>query len=192
MNFSIKISNIGYKKMLYYLIDSTPKILLEEDEPKFSFLDRFVQDHEGIDKEKAYRIWVEYLKFMVLKVKYSHKTPSVLVDLMWHQHITYTRSYFKLMEFIADARGTDFEYLHHDPTVGGDESKLKYRKQYEDTLELYKKEFNEVPPKDIWQSVDDRFQTKVTTKLEYPCVIKNKNGWKKICIDDDDYDYGCG
>jgi hypothetical protein len=63
----------------------------------------------GIDAETALRAEDLYRKYLTLIARYPGQdfTPSRLIDLVWHAHITSTRQY------MADCDLLFGEYLHH-------------------------------------------------------------------------------
>jgi len=100
------------------------------------------------------KVLAEYKKFIYLScISDGHVTPSDQIDQAWHLHLTYTKSYWiELCQNILNSN------VHHFPTKGGDSESDKYRKQYEYTLELYEREFDDAAPDRIWPSIDDRFK----------------------------------
>ena len=120
--------------------------------PKLSFSERLARDNRWtLDFTK--RVIREYLRFVYLAcVSERPVTPSVAVDQVWHLHLCYTRSYWTEL-----CQGTLNEPLHHGPTRGGLEEGIKYREQYEHTIELYRSEFGEAAPEDIWPNSARRF-----------------------------------
>jgi hypothetical protein len=90
-------------------------------------------------------VW-EYKKFVYLGVTSNFNvTPSKVIDQVWHQHILFSRAYRK---FCADV--IEYEFDHHPELLPFDDQTSIYNTQYGDTLDLYKKEFNQTPPADIW------------------------------------------
>lgn len=91
------------------------------------------------------RVIQEYKKFIFLAMVADHVvSPSTIVDRVWHLHLLYTHSYWS--QFCEEVLKNP---LHHNPSRGGQEEKLKYQHLYEQTLETYKKYFGN-PPADIW------------------------------------------
>lgn len=84
------------------------------------------------NEEDAHLGLLEVLKFLTLISKYKKKlTPSLNVDLAWHEFVLHTRKYgvFCLENF--------GEFIHHTP--GGNEEENEQR--FKQTLALYKVEF---------------------------------------------------
>ncbi len=108
----------------------------------------------------ANRVIDEYRKFTYLAcISDQTVTPSDEVDQAWHLHLTYTRNYWDQFCGVILERA-----LHHEPTRGGSDEDQKYERFYNDTLELYEKEFGHKPPMDIWPSADIRFSKAVRMK----------------------------
>ncbi len=125
---------------------------IDHGTPEFSFTARLARDNRWtLDfTQRAVR---EYLRFVYLaSISERPVTPSVAVDQVWHFHLCYTRSYWT--ELCQDVLNGP---LHHGPTRGGLEEGIKYREQYDYTRDLYRGEFGEVAPDDIWPSSDRRF-----------------------------------
>jgi len=99
------------------------------------------QDWTGDFAERAIK---EYLRFICLAVVAGHPvTPSFVVDEVWHTHLIFTRSYW---EELGDIVG---RLIHHDPGQGENGDETMFARQYQRTLESYRKFFSE-PPADIW------------------------------------------
>lgn len=93
----------------------------------------------------------EYRRFVYLtQVSDKPITPSEVIDLVWHMHLTFTRSYWDGMcEGVLGAK------LHHEPASGPSELS-RYQAQYKETLKLYKREFGTRPPKKVWCKLPKR------------------------------------
>ena len=142
----MKISKLTlYKKIISLKID--------EDDIAFKFSERLSRENNWSSKYSK-RCIHEYKKFIYLTcISKSNLTPSDQVDQAWHLHLTYTKSYWSdLCKNILKSE------LHHGPTKGGTKEQNKYSEQYLTTLNLYKEEFNEDPPQDIWPDVQKRFK----------------------------------
>jgi hypothetical protein len=93
----------------------------------------------------------EYRRFLYLtQVSDAEVTPSAVVDVVWHLHLTYTREYWQ--ELCDGVLGRP---LHHDPCLGPEENP-RYERQYEATRQLYADEFATSPPRDIWRTRRER------------------------------------
>ena len=140
-----KAMNITLKqKLLAFEID--------QGEPQLKFTDRLARENAW-STEFSRRVVQEYLRFLYLAcISTNPVTPSIAVDQAWHLHLCYTRSYW--IDLCQEVLGRS---LHHGPTRGGIIESSKYHCQYAETLLLYEREFGQVPPTDIWPSVDVRF-----------------------------------
>ena len=94
----------------------------------------------------------EYACFMAM-IYFSKNTltPSEEVDRIWHAHQALTVDY---RNFCNEIFG---RFIHHTPTVGGQEDTDKFTSIYADTLEFYKFLFKREPCKGLWPSPSDRF-----------------------------------
>lgn len=101
----------------------------------------------------AERVFVEYKRFLFLTIEAGHPvTPSDEVDQAWHLHMLYTRSYWDVLCTSVLPRP-----LHHGPTLGGRDEDTKFHDWYTNTLDSYRRLFNEEPPPDIWPAPAHRF-----------------------------------
>lgn len=92
------------------------------------------------------RVMAEYKRFVFLGQVAGHPvTPSVMVDEVWHLHLTYSENYWRV--FCPTVLGRDF---HHHPTRGGGEETQKFADWYTRTLASYAAWFGEPAPADIW------------------------------------------
>ncbi|MCP5405076.1 MAG: hypothetical protein H6922_02500 [Pseudomonadaceae bacterium] len=95
-----------------------------------------VQEDTGMPAEMLVRAEDLYRKFLVLVGKYGKPmVPPVLVDHVWHAHITFTRQYMADCEFLFG------EYLHHEPADGEGESEECSSLFNVVTVEKYQSEF---------------------------------------------------
>ena len=116
-----------------------------------SILKTLVREKYCIGDSDLYYI-VEYARFMTM-IYFSKNTltPSEEVDHVWHLHQCLTIDYRNFCEKIYG------KFIYHTPTVGGQDDSIKYKKIYAATIEFYKFLFKEMPPIELWPSVDDRF-----------------------------------
>lgn len=117
-----------------------------------TFVGRLAREN-GWSARRAAQIYQEYLRFIYLAMVAGHPvTPSEDVDQAWHLHLCFSRSYWD------DLCGCILKRpLHHGPTRGGKKEGIRYRDQYQRTLESYRTHFGEEPPGDIWPEPDKRF-----------------------------------
>jgi len=134
------------------LYEKIMSLEIDEDSINFTFSDRLSRENKW-KKSYCKRCLVEYKKFIYLSsISNKNLTPSDQVDQVWHLHLTYTKSYW--LNLCRNILNTE---LHHGPTKGGEIELNKYKEQYQQTLNIYKKEFNEFPPNDIWPNLEKRF-----------------------------------
>jgi hypothetical protein len=88
----------------------------------------------------------EYKKFVYLGVVSNfHVTPSKIIDVVWHEHILFTKAY---REFCDEVIGYQFD--HHPELMPMADETGRYNAQYVDTIEFYISEFSFKPPTDVW------------------------------------------
>ena len=94
----------------------------------------------------ALRAISEYRRFVYLGViSEFYVTPPKIIDRVWHEHLLFTRGY---RDFCRHVLKTDFD--HAPELVPTPDQTSVFQAQYDATLELYAKEFNAIPPADIW------------------------------------------
>ena len=123
----------------------------DDEDEDLTFSARLARDNAwSIDY--ALRAIGEYRRFIYLSaVSQTEVTPSDQVDQVWHLHLTNTRDYWETFS------RTIGKQVHHNPTSGGDAEQRRYLDNYRSTLSLYRLEFDEIPPGDIWPDEDARF-----------------------------------
>jgi len=132
----------------------------DDGDAAFPFSARLAHDN-GWSRTFAERVVTEYKRFLYLAcISPTAVTPSEEVDQAWHLHLTYSRSYW--LDLCPNVLRRD---LHHGPTKGGEQETLRYRDQYRDTLKLYRTEFGEDAPSQIWPGLNDRFAGAATSHL---------------------------
>jgi hypothetical protein len=87
--------------------------------------------------EEAAHAVRRYKNFLILILKYPKEllAPAPDIDEVWHNHILFTREYFRDTQEIFGG------YLHHSPADPDDQSIME-EAQWR-TADLYHKEFNE-------------------------------------------------
>lgn len=94
----------------------------------------------------ALRALNEYKKFIFLGLVSDFQvTPSKIIDVVWHEHILFSKAY---REFCEQVIGQPFD--HYPELVPLEDQTGRFSAQYLDTIDLYKKEFSQDPPADIW------------------------------------------
>lgn len=125
---------------------------IDDYNSSFTFTQRLAREN-GWSIDYATRVVHEYKKFIYMAMISSISlTPSDEVDQAWHLHMLYTESYWD--ELCAKVLGRE---IGHGPTKGGSSERIKYNDQYNNTLDLYKVEFGNDAPKDIWPDAKNRF-----------------------------------
>jgi hypothetical protein len=116
-----------------------------EDAPTKAFADKLARKL-GWSTSFARRAIAEYRRFVYLgMVSPFSVTPSKVIDQVWHEHQLFTEAYRK---FCAEVLGRHFD--HTPELVPIDDQTAVFQAQYRDTLELYRREFDQEPPHDIW------------------------------------------
>lgn len=113
----------------------------------FTFSQRLAKEN-NLTHEFAKEIVEEYKKFIFLCcISNKMVSPSYYVDLAWHLHLTYTKSYWN--EMCRDILGKE---IHHMPTEGGKSEDLKFKGFYDYTLAFYKEKFGNEPVTKVWKN----------------------------------------
>lgn len=87
---------------------------------------------------------LEYKKFMYLAgTSDLMVSPSEVIDVVWHQHLTFTQSYAEFCAILG-------KQIQHVPSTRRKEDFEKFRSAKERTGKLYNKMFGE-QPEDIWK-----------------------------------------
>ena len=91
----------------------------------------------NIDKDE---LLLEMLKFLnLIHITKTKLSPSLLIDLAWHEFILFTRYYQKFCSTHYN------RFIHHTPSENEDYT------IYQKTIKLYIKHYNK-PPESIWGS----------------------------------------
>ncbi len=110
----------------------------------------------------------EYRKFVYLgMVSEFSVTPPKVIDQVWHEHLLFSRAY---REFCRDVLERDFD--HNPELVPNERQTEAFHAQYAATLDLYRDEFNVMPPAEIWGT--PKFATN-SDRLQMP-EPKKKSG----------------
>ncbi len=98
------------------------------------------------DIDFAMRAIIEYKKFIYLGIVSDFLvTPSKYIDVVWHEHILFSRGY---REFCSEI--IDYTFDHSPELVSTKDQTGEFSAQYADTIKLYTVEFGQEPPDDIW------------------------------------------
>ena len=107
---------------------------------EYPFLKKKIYKATSDYTENTEELLEETLRFLFLITKYNQTlTPSISVDLAWHEFILFTKLY---QTFCDEHFG---RFIHHNP----DESKESNTNNYKKTIQLYILTFGE-PKKDYW------------------------------------------
>jgi len=110
-----------------------------------AFANKIARKH-GWNTRFALRAISEYRKFVFLGVSSDIiVTPSKVIDIVWHEHLLFTRAY---REFCRDVLGREFD--HPPELMPSDDQTELYAQQFDATLDRYVSEFHVMPPGDIW------------------------------------------
>ncbi len=105
-----------------------------------------IASKHGWDKNFALKAISEYKKFVYLGVVSNfHVTPSKIIDVVWHEHLLFTKAYREFCDNVIN-----YQFDHHPELMPVAEETGRFSAQYIDTLEFYMLEFNVSPPEDIW------------------------------------------
>jgi hypothetical protein len=119
------------------------------------------------NKSFALKAISEYKKFVYLGVVSNfHVTPSKIIDVVWHEHLLFTKAY---REFCDDV--IQYQFDHHPELLPVAEETGRYSAQYIDTLEFYMLEFAITPPEDIWGNT--KFDKEKIKEAAYESREKN-------------------
>jgi hypothetical protein len=122
----------------------------EPDTP-LSFTKRLARDR-GWSLDEARAAIAGYRRFCFLAaISDEPMTPSETVDEVWHQHLIYSRDYWDVW-----CKEVLRAPLHHDPTPGGREAQIRFRRQYAETMALHERFFGPPDPK-LWPATYVRF-----------------------------------
>jgi uncharacterized membrane protein YgcG len=96
----------------------------------------------------ALRAIDEYKKFVYLGVVSNfHVTPSKDIDVVWHEHLLFSKAYREFCSTVIE-----YTFDHHPELIPMADETGRFSAQYIDTLDLYKTEFGVNPPEVIWSN----------------------------------------
>lgn len=88
---------------------------------------------------------IEYKKFIYLAAIHSKVvSPSNMVDLVWHEHLLFTKDYWQNFIPIVGKQ------IHHSPSDGSNAEVFLLKQCYLETIELYQLEFGKMPSPKLW------------------------------------------
>ncbi|WP_419494325.1 glycine-rich domain-containing protein [Chryseobacterium bernardetii] len=118
---------------------------LDASDADFPFSKKLAKE-ENWSLEFTRKAIEEYKKFVYLCcILPKGASPSEIVDKVWHLHLIYTQNYWE--EFCPKILKKP---LHHHPSKGGFNEKLKHQNWFTDTLKSYQDIFQAEAPRDIW------------------------------------------
>ena len=88
----------------------------------------------------------EYKKFVFLGITSDAPvTPSRVIDTVWHEHLLFSRAYRDFCRTVLER-----EFDHNPELLPMDEQTTAFQSQFDATCDAYEREFNRLPPADIW------------------------------------------
>jgi hypothetical protein len=88
----------------------------------------------------------EYKKFVYLAVVSDfHVTPSKIIDVIWHEHLLFSKAYRTFCNEVIE-----YVFDHHPELMPMEDQTGRFTAQYEETLKLYEHEFAVTPPAAVW------------------------------------------
>lgn len=111
----------------------------------------------------------EYKKFVYLGVVSNfHVTPSKDIDVVWHEHLLFSKAYREFCSTVIE-----YTFDHHPELMPMADETGRFSAQYMDTLDLYKTEFGVDPPVAIWG--DPKFDKEKVAANGYESREKKKS-----------------
>ncbi len=133
-----------------------------------AFADKIARKHNW-KKSFALRTIIEYKKFVYLGiVSEFYVTPSKIIDIVWHEHLLFSKAYRYFCNSIIE-----YEFDHYPELIPFTEQTDMYKAQYKETMELYYEEFGVEASFDIWgeskfnkyEFVEELFKVKKKSSL---------------------------
>jgi hypothetical protein len=153
----------------YHFNHLVPPTLLHKITEKFggpdastkAFADKISRKHNW-KKQFSLKAIHEYKKFVYLGVVSNFNvTPSKVIDVVWHEHLLFTKAYRDFCNEVID-----YNFDHHPELIILDMQTENFATQYVKTLELYRYEFGYDAPLEIWELPKfSRDQLKSVTQL---------------------------
>jgi hypothetical protein len=105
-----------------------------------------IADKHGWSNNVALATVREYRKFIYLGVVSDFiVTPSLLIDVVWHEHLLFSKAYREFCDTIIE-----FQFDHYPELLPTKMGTKKYEEQYANTIQLYIQEFGIFPPENVW------------------------------------------
>lgn len=142
----IRIRDYQFSDMVHPNLEEKISAFFNRKSPMlFAFADKISRKHKW-KRNFSVRAIHEYKKFTYLAVLSQFQvTPSKVIDIVWHEHILFSRGYRSFCTGVLR-----YELDHHPELFPMEELTDRYSQQFNKTLNLYRKEFGEEPPSDIW------------------------------------------
>jgi hypothetical protein len=121
------------------------------------FLVEFYSNRLFLTEEMGMAVFIEYIKFLILKSRDSNVVPSFLVDLFWREHFTNTVHYRWLCENVFGL---------NSPILYEQHSSSEFKERYEITLKTYEDTFKSDAIPFIWKSYGEEIELKRTKFYE--------------------------
>ena len=135
-----KFNNLVPKSTLAEIIE----MLGGKNAPVKAFAYKIMKKHR-LPRAFTFRAIEEYKKFVYLGVISDFiVTPSKYIDLIWHEHLLFSKAY---REFCNDV--IDYQFDHQPELVATEDQTDLFTIQYLETLDLYRSEFGMEPPENI-------------------------------------------
>lgn len=116
-----------------------------EDASTKAFADKISRKHNWTSSFALHAIH-EYKKFVYLGVISNFQvTPSRIIDIVWHEHLLFTKPYRQFCEEVIR-----YNFDHHPELIPFDDQTEAFADQYIKTLLLYRTEFGFDAPEAIW------------------------------------------
>ena len=129
-----------------------------------AFADKITRKHKW-KKQFCLRAIAEYKKFVFLAVVSDFTvTPSKYIDVVWHEHLLFTKAY---RDFCTEI--IDYNLDHFPELIPMEAQTEKFKEQYLNTLHNYIKEFGVLPPAAIWE----------ITKFDKETIVDELNALKE-------------
>jgi hypothetical protein len=137
-----------------------------------AFADKIARKHNWKHNFALTAIY-EYKKFVYLGVIGNFVvTPSKIIDIVWHEHLLFTKAYREFCDEIIQ-----YQFEHNPELIVLDEQTEKFASQYVKTLHLYRYEFGYDAPLAVWDlpkfskeqllSISKLYPQKKAKKKEY-------------------------
>lgn len=121
------------------------EVLGDKNASTRAFATKIMKKH-WLPRAFVFRAIEKYKKFVYLGVVSDfYVTPSKYIDLIWHEHILFSKAY---REFCNEV--IRYQFGHQPELVATQDQTELFAAQYIETIELYSKEFGMEPPENIW------------------------------------------